>query len=234
MLKCTVQWTPPDSNWIVSYIFILRCPVHWTPLDSRWTVSYIFIEMLKCTVHWTPLDSTGLRICELKSRDRLSSSLDSTGLQVDCVIYIYRDVEVCSPLDSTGLQLDCVIYIYRDVKVCSPLDCIMYIHTVRYIQPEWITQSYSMFEYTQLDSEELGYIINSITYRTKYCLVRQMHMYITLTAFIFCTSTTLIFTFNITILITFTAITSSTSSTGINTFTVLILTLITGVLIFMI
>ncbi len=182
----------------------------------------------------TPLDFTGLRICELKSRDRLSSSLDSTGLQVDCVIYIYRDVEVCSPLDSTGLQLDCVIYIYRDVKVCSPLDCIMYIHTVRYIQPEWITQSYSMFEYTQLDSEELGYIINSITYRTKYCLVRQMHMYITLTAFIFCTSTTLIFTFNITILITFTAITSSTSGTGINTFTVLILTLITGVLIFMI
>src|SRR6266542_1497820 len=170
MLKCTVHWTPPDSNWIVSYIFMLRCPVHWTPLDS-----------------------TGLRICELKSRDRLSSSLDSTGLQVDCVIYIYRDVEVCSPLDSTGLQLDCVIYIYRDVKVCSPLDCIMYIHTVRYIQPEWITQSYSMFEYTQLDSEELGYIINSITYRTKYCLVRQMHMYITLTAFIFCTSTTLIF-----------------------------------------
>src|SRR6266571_5172067 len=160
MLKCTVHWTPPDSNWIVSYIFILRCPVHWTPLDS-----------------------TGLRICELKSRDRLSSSLDSTGLQVDCVIYIYRDVEVCSPLDSTGLQLDCVIYIYRDIKVCSPLDCIMYIHTVRYIQPEWITQSYSMFEYTQLDSEELGYIINSITYRTKYCLVRQMHMYITLTGF---------------------------------------------------
>src|SRR6266545_3547219 len=218
MLKCTVHWTPPDSNWIVSYIFILRCPVHWIPLDSRWTVSYIFIEMLKCTVHWTPLDSTRLRICELKSRDRLSSLLDSTGLQVDCVIYIYRDVEVCSPLDSTGLQLDCV----------------MYIHTVRYIQPEWITQSYSMFEYTQLDSEELGYIINSITYRTKYCLVRQMHMYITLTAFIFCTSTTLIFTFNITILITFTAITSSTSGTGINTFTVLILTLITGVLIFMI
>src|SRR6266571_3595410 len=188
MLKCTVHWTPPDSNWIVSYIFILRCPVHWTPLDS-----------------------TGLRICELKSRDRLSSSLDSTGLQVDCVIYIYRDIEVC-----------------------SPLDCIMYIHTVRYIQPEWITQSYSMFEYTQLDSEELGYIINSITYRTKYCLVRQMHMYITLTAFIFCTSTNLIFTFNITILITFTAITFSTSGTGINTFTVLILTLITGVLIFMI
>src|SRR6266567_5403742 len=208
MLKCAVHWTPTGLCHI--FIEILKCPVQWTPPDSRWTVSYILIEMLKCTVQWTPPDSRWT------------------------VIYIYRDVEVCSPLDSTPLQLDCVIYIYRDVKVCSPLDCIMYIHTVRYIQPEWITQSYSMFEYTQLDSEELGYIINSITYRTKYCLVRQMHMYITLTAFIFCTSTTLIFTFNITILITFTAITFSTSGTGINTFTFLILTLITGVLIFMI
>ena len=191
------------------FIGILKCPVHWTPLDSGWTVSYIFIEMLKCTVHWTPPDSNWI------------------------VSYIFI-LKMSSPLDSTGLQVDCVIYIYRDVKVCSPLDCIMYIHTVRYIQPEWIIQSYSMFEYTQEDSEELGYIINSITYRTKYHLVRQMHMYITLTAFIFCTSTTLIFTINITILITFTAITSSTSSTGINTFTVLILTLITSVLIFMI